>query len=323
MQKALATAPPRQHFGFLFQAHLAYSCCASQHLGLWQRSAPFLKARSTLVVMAPRADADVVPWKLSGKLPEDPNLLFSRIVPTTRAVTALCRLIERRTALRLHLRVVSRGRVGRCASPRIDASLARHSPSKAVSLLARPPRCGDSHALVNNSLRRTTRLLSATCVQCETQVYLSLSRSLAACSTLTLEALNAPPPKHVLARRACRSSMHWPLSLRSARHGTTGTGDYTIVIVHCSTSQLQPPASQGRDERSLFCRMPSLLTLVRCWAWITAQSSLLLAHGSRCRTGTVVHHSMRPFSGRFDSRSKSRRLSCVFDLGATSRVLQR
>ena len=27
MQKALATAPPRQHFGFLFQAHLVQLLC--------------------------------------------------------------------------------------------------------------------------------------------------------------------------------------------------------------------------------------------------------------------------------------------------------
>ena len=153
MQKALATAPPRQHFGFLFQAHLAYSCCASQHLGLWQRSAPFLKARSTLVQMAPRADADVVPMRTRArkstapKKPYFPPLpcgkILVGILPTTRAVPAAASL-DRRTALRLRLRVVSRGRVGRCASPRMDAPLARHSPSKAVSLLTRPPRCGDS-----------------------------------------------------------------------------------------------------------------------------------------------------------------------------------
>ena len=127
--------------------------CASQHLGLWQRSAPFLKARSTLVQMAPRADADVVPMRTRArkstapKKPYFPPLpcgkILVGILPTTRAVFAAASL-DRRTALRLRLRVVSRGRVGRCASPRMDASLARHSPSKAVSLLTRPPRCGDS-----------------------------------------------------------------------------------------------------------------------------------------------------------------------------------
>ena len=157
-------------------------------------------------------------------------------------------------------------------------------------------------------------------MQGETQVYISLSRLLAACSTLTLEALNAPPPKHVLASRQCIGDSVFAALAVEQRSVTTGTGEDAIVIVRCSTSRLPPPASQGRVSL-----LSHAVSLVRCWAWdhSAEQPSPRAWFSVQNRHRGSIHHSMRPFSGRFDSRSKSRRLSCVFDLGATSRVLQR